>query len=213
MGTEEFWIPAAVAALGAGVQQVDAHHTAQQQDEQAAQGIRIQSQDQQKADSQVGQAIQKDQQSNPETARANATNAFINQLRANKANAIGGGTAPGAVSSRYTGDTNTAAQTVKDYGTNAATTQAGIMAPELQRQAEGQTSAQLASNLGEVGRQSQADAFLSNLRLRGVQNNPWMQAGGSILQGIGNGMASSGTYGTTKTPKSTGAGSGVIPNG
>lgn len=201
MGTEEFWIPAAIAAAGAGVQQVDQHRTAQQQDEQAAQGIRIQGADQQKADAQVGQNIQKLQQSSPETARANAANAFLSQLRRNSAVATGSGAVTGG-SSRYRADLNTSGKDVADYGASVADTQSRIMAPELQRQQEGQNAQQLASNLSEIGRQSSADQFLSQLRMRGLTGNPWLQAGGSILSGVGNGLASS--YGSKV--KTTGAG-------
>ena len=193
MGTEEFWVPAVIAAVGAGAQQVDAHNTAQRQDEQAAQGIRIQGADQQKADTQVAQNIQKLQGSSPEAARANAANAFITQLRRNSAESTGVPVAGG--SARYKGDIATSNQNITDYGNNLADTQASILAPNLQRQAEGQNSQQLAANLSEIGRQSQANAFLSQLRMRGITNNPWAQAGGSILEGVGNGMASSG-YGS-----------------
>ncbi len=199
MGSEAFWIPAAIAAVGTGVQQVDAHKTAQRQDEEAAQGIRIQGDTQQKADAQIAQNIKSLQGSSPEAARANAANAFITQLRRNSAESTGVPVAGG--SARYKGDIATSNQNVADYGANLADTQSRILAPNLQRQQEGQNSQQLAANLSEIGRQSQANQFLSQLRMRGITNDPWMQAGGSILEGVGNGMAASNYGTTTKTPK------------
>lgn len=199
MGSEAFWVPAAIAAVGAGVQQVDAHKTAQRQDEEAAQGIRIQGDTQQKADAQVAQNIKSLQGSSPEAARASAADAFLTQLRRNSASANGSQVVGG--SARYKGDIADSTQNVADYGAKLADTQSRILAPNLQRQQEGQNSQQLAANLSEIGRQSNANQFLSQLRMRGITGDPWMQAGGSILEGAGNGLASS-TYGTTKTPKS-----------
>lgn len=186
-------IGAAIAAAGAGLHSVDEQHKAQQQDEQAAQGIRIQGVDQQKADAQVAQNIQKLQGSSPEADRANAANAFLTQLRRNSAVATGAPVAGG--SQRYKGDIANSTQGVADYGGNLADTESRILAPNLQRQTEGQNAQQLASNLSEVGRQSNADQFLSQLRLRGITNNPWLQAGGSVLEGVGNGISSN--YGYT----------------
>ncbi len=200
MGTEAFWVPAVIAAAGAGVQQVDAHQTAQRQDEEAAQGIRIQGDTQQKADAQVAQNIQKLQGSSPDAVRANAANAFLTQLRRNSATATGSPVAGG--SARYKGDIANSTQDVADYGANLADTQSRILAPNLQRQQEGQNSQQLAANLSEIGRQSNANQFLTQLRMRGITPNPWAQAGGSVLEGVGNGMASSG-YGSPKVKPTT----------
>lgn len=196
MGTEEFWVPALTAALGAGVNQYENVQTARKQDEQAAQGIRIQSDKQQEANAQVGNAIQQVQQSTPDAQRAQVMNAFVSQLRANKANALGEGAPAGNTSARYKADTATAGQTVQDYGKQIATNEAGILAPQLQRQQEGQNQQQLATNLQQIGRQSQIDQFLNSLRIRGITPNPWVTAGGDILSGIGQGMAKNGGYKT-----------------
>jgi F0F1-type ATP synthase membrane subunit b/b' len=177
------------AAAGAALHSVNEHQVAQQQDEQAAQGIRIQAADQQKADDQVGQNIKNLQQSTPETARANAASAFLSQLRRNSTAAIGSGTVKGG-SARYNTDVNDASQNVLNYGANLADTQSRIMAPQLQRQQEGQNAQQLASNIGEIGRQSAANEFLTKLRMRGVVPNPWVDAASSSLSGYSGALAS-----------------------
>ena len=65
---------------------------------------------------------------------------------------------------------------------------ARIDAPAQQRQREGVADARVAMELDQIGRRSRADDYLAQLRLRGVQRNPWIDLA-SGLMGAGAGFA------------------------
>jgi hypothetical protein len=67
-----------------------------------------------------------------------------------------------------------------------------IDAPGRQRQREGFGFGRLASDLGTIGRASAGDDFLTQLRLRGIRENPWRQAAASVLQNYGGFLADTG---------------------
>lgn len=191
MGTEAAWVPLVISALGTGATVYSGREQAKDADAVAAQGIRQQASRQREADEQVSAEVGALEKSTPEAAREQATEAFMGQLRRTRGQAVTGGPA-GASSSRYSADLDEAGSDVQNFGSKVANTMARINAPGLQRQAEGQGFARLASNLSTVGRNSGGDAFLNQLRLRGVGKNPWLEGGGQILTGVGNGMAASG---------------------
>jgi hypothetical protein len=196
MGTEAAWVPLVISALGTGATAYSAREQAKDADQVAAQGIRQQASRQREADEQVSAEVGALEKSSPEAARQQATEAFMGQLRRTRGQAVSGGPT-GASSGRYNADLDEAGSDVQNFGSKVASTMARINAPGLQRQAEGQGFARLASNLSTVGRNSGGDAFLNQLRLRGVGKNPWLEGGGQILTGVGNGMAASG-YGMDK---------------
>jgi hypothetical protein len=194
MGTEAAWVPLVVAALGSGVQAYNVRQTAKEADNVAAQGIRQQGERQREADDRVSQEVNALEASSPEAARAQATEAFMGQLRRTRGNAVENG--PAGASARYGADLAGAEGDVADFGSRGADILARIGAPAQQRLAEGQGAGRLASDLGGIGRNAGGDAFLNNLRQRSVRNNPWLEAGGQILTGVGSGMAANqGRYG------------------
>lgn len=195
MGTEGVWVPLVISALGAGASAYNTRETAKEADEVAAQGIRQQAKNQEEADSRVNAEVNALEQSSPEASRAQATENFLGQLKRTRGQAVAGG--PSGASSRYNADLEGATNDVSTFGTKVADTLARINAPGLQRQAEGQGFNRLSSDLSTIGRNSGADAFLNDLRLRGVKRNPWIDAGASVAGGVSGGMASSG-YGSTK---------------
>lgn len=195
MGTEAAWVPLVLSAIGTGATAYTAHQTAKEQDRAAAQGIRQQAERQRQADERVSQEVNALEQSSPEAARQQATDAFMSQLRRTRQQAVTGG--PVGASDRYQTDMEQAGADVQDFGGKVAKTLARINAPTLQRIGEGQQFARLSSNLNQIGRFASGDDFLNQLRMRGIRANPWVQAGGQILTGVAGGMASSG-YGQSK---------------
>jgi hypothetical protein len=194
MGTEAAWVPLVMAAVGTGTQAYVAHEAAADQDKTAAMGIREQAAHQRQADERVSSEVSALEQSTPEAARAQATGAFMDQLRKSRSQAVPGGVA--GASSRYDEDLGAAGEEVQDFGSKVASTLARINAPGLQRQAEGQGFARLSSDLGGLQRSSTGDAFLNQLRLRGIKPDPWLSGAGELVTGVGGGMAANqGRYG------------------
>lgn len=199
MGTEALWVPAVIAAVGAGVQAKETHDVAKEQDEAAAQGIRTQAGRQREADARVQQEVNKLGESTPEDSQRQATDAFMQQLKRTRSQAHGGGSV-GAVSDAYNTDSANASTAVDQYGANRASVLGRISAPGLQRTAETVSRLRAGSELGQIGRNAAGDDFLNQLRMSQIQANPWVMAGGQVLQSAGSGMAASSGAGATKRP-------------
>lgn len=191
MGTEAAWVPAVIAAVGAGVQANETDQTARRQDENAAQGIRTQAGKQREADARVSQEVNKLGQSTPEDAQKQATDAFMEQLNRTKTQAVGERSA-GATSDAYNTDSAQANADVQKYGANRAGVLGRIAAPGIQRTAENVSRARAGTDLGLIARNSAGDQFLTQLRASQIHNNPWTMAAGQTIGAIGGGMAASG---------------------
>lgn len=199
MGTEALWIPAVLSAVGAGVQGYSSYQANKSQDEAAAQGIRTQDAHQRDADARVAQEVTKLQSSSPEDSQRQATDAFMDQLKRTRSQAHGADTV-GNTSDQFNADSASATADVDKYGANRAGVLGRINAPGLQRTAEGISRLRAGSDLGVIGRASAGDEFLTQLRARSIRPNPWTQAAGQVIGGIGSGMASNGAYGEGATP-------------
>jgi hypothetical protein len=201
MGTEALWVPAVIAAVGAGVQAKESHDTLKEQDEAAAQGIRTQAGRQREADARVAQEVDKLGQSTPEDSQREATNAFMEQLRRTRAQAHTGESV-GAVSDAYNADSADASAAVDKYGANRAGVLGRINAPGLQRTAETVSRLRAGSELGQIARNASGDDFINQLRMSQIRANPWVMAGGQVMQSYGqSAAASSGAGAASKVPK------------
>lgn len=211
MGTEAVWVPAVLAAVGSGIQAKEAHDTAKNMDQEAAQGIRLQGTHQRQADERVAQEVNKLQGSTPEDSQRQATDAFMSQLKRTRAQAHGGDQV-GAVSDAFTSGSAGANADIDKYGANRAGVLGRINAPGIQRQAETTSRLRAGTDLGLIGRASAGDQFLSQLRESQIRANPWTMAAGQVIGGAGSGMASSGGYGKKSKPYGgAGYGSGSVP--
>lgn len=182
----------AASALGAGVNAYNTDQTAKRQDETAAQGIMQQGVRQREADSAVNAEAERLKQSSPDDARNAATAQFMDQLRRSRSQAEGQPDVLGG--SRFGADTNAANAKNYDIASRAANVMGRINAPAQQRATEGQGIAQLASDIGGISRNSQGDAFLTNLRERGIRPDAGLSATGDIIGGIGSGIAANAKY-------------------
>ena len=193
MGTgAEFIVPALLAAGSAGVSYYNGRQTAKRQDNVVAQQIRQQGVRQQEADRAIASAMQERATQGAESDRAAIGSQYLDQVRAAQANAQRGLGQVGAVSNAYQQDANNAALGIGDYGARTADLMARIDAPTQQRQREGIADARTAMELDQIGRRSRSDDYLANLRLQGVQRNPWLDLASSAM-GIGAGyMAGTG---------------------
>lgn len=182
-------IPLALSALSAGAQVYNTREVQEDQNEIAAQGMLAQNAHQREADAQVAEGIGQLERSSPEASQREATNAFLDQLRRTRSQAVG---ESGIGGDAFRSDMDQVQSDITNYGNRNADIQGRINAPGLQRQQEGVVMGRVASNLGRVGRASNADQFLTQLRMGGAQRNPWIDAGSQIGSGVATGLAASG---------------------
>jgi hypothetical protein len=188
MGTEAFWIPAVIAAVGSGAEAYNQHQALSKQDTAEAQSI----QDQQKIAAQASQASNKTisdiQKSNPNQIAAKATGEYVDQLRRNAA----GSAQPGAssalapvagASSRYKGDVTKAQTESQSFGDTLAGQLGNIDAATRQRQNEALSMNTLGTNLNLLNAQSFGQNFVDQLRAQTAgQANPWVSLGAGLLK-------------------------------
>jgi len=191
MGTEAFWVPLAISALGAGASAYNTHQTAQRQEEVAQNASMKQQRKQQEADARLNSELDTLSASGPDAERKASLDGFLQQLRANAGTASGGSNVINA-SDRFKTDSATANAAIKNYGSGRADTLSRISAPGLQRQREGYDINRAVSDVQGIGRDANAEAFLSQLRLNSIRPDPWISAAGQLAQGVGSGMAASG---------------------
>lgn len=202
MGVETA-IMVGLAAAGAGAQYKAQDDMLKNQDREAAQGIRIQAEHQRQADQRIAQEIGSLEDSSPEAMQRQATDAFMEQLRRTR-NQAHGEESVGATSDAYNADSAQASSDIDAYGQNRAGVMGKINAAGLQRVAEGISRSRAGGDIDLIGRASNADNFMTQLRTQNIRANPWLMAGGQIMQGAAGGMASMGygaNTGTTPVPK------------
>lgn len=202
MGTEAAWVPAVVAALGAGASYVNTTRTANRQDEIAARNLRNQASRQRDADAKTRDLVMKTGQSNPDEAKKNMLGQFMQQISANAGQAQGGLINTSGASQEYRKDAQDAALGIKDYGARTADLISRIDAPRAQRRNEANMAANYGSEIDRIRRFSQGDDFLSRLAIQNTRRNPWLDA----FSGIASGYASA--YGG-----GTGTGAGASGGG
>ena len=190
MGTEAFWVPAVLAAVGTGASAYNSISANQRSQAQEAQGIQQQQALRQQAAGMVNKTIQNVAASNPAALQRQATGDFVSQLRTNAGatNPTLGGTqgTPGA-NPRFAQDVNAANNTVQQFGNTQAGDLATMSAAVRQRQQEGLAAGTLQTNLGLVGAQGGSDAFLTQLRAATAgQQNPWLTMGAGLVSGGAN---------------------------
>lgn len=154
---------------------------------------------QREADALVNREIQKVAVSSPEADRVAANEDFLSQLRRAKAGQVGDAATDAVAGDDYNADVNTGTSNVIDFGKKQSDIASRIAAPGRQRMREGFSGNRLNTQIGRIAREASGNDFLTQLRLRAIQPNPWVDAAANVGQGIAGGMASSG-YGVDKTP-------------
>lgn len=176
-----------LAAAGTGLNAYNTYRTGRDQDRQAAEGIRMQARRQQQADKEVASEIEKLENSNAAEKRAERLGQYMDQLARTRKSAEGGLTSL-VGGEDFQADLAEARGDVGQYGDVTAGMMAGFDAPGLQRESEGISQSRLASRLGLIGRQSEGDAWINELRMRAIRRNPWLDAGSSLLAGLASGL-------------------------
>lgn len=205
MGTEAIWIPLAISALGAGAGAYNTHQTAKRQEEVAQNASMKQQRKQQEADARLNSELDTLGTSGPDAERKASLDGFLQQLRANAGEAGGTSNVIGG-SERFKKDSAASGAAIKNYGTTRADNLSRISAPGMQRRREGFSINRAGDDVAGIGRDANAEAFLSQLRMNSIRPDPWITAAGQIAQGVGAGMAASGWGTAAGAAKGAGAG-------
>ncbi len=208
MGTEAFWVPALIAAVGTGAQAINQNNATQRGQNAEAQAIANQSQFKTQANSDVSQLTKAIAQNSPQQIQGQETGNFVNTLRKNEVGSTSSnagtdstnfgqpvsalGPASGA-SARYKSDTAKGQQQTQAYGNTYAGDEAAIDAAVRQRQNEGLAMQTLGTNLNQLQAQSYTQNFVDQLRAQtSGQPSPWV--------GLFSGLAQNGANAFSKNP-------------
>lgn len=201
MGTEEFWVPAVLAAVSAGGQYANQQNATSRQNASEVQAIANQQALQSKANGQVKALTSQIAQDSPNAIAAQATGQYVNQLRKNAAGTqTGNGNSSSILfgqptsslptnvkgSSRYNAGTAASQNETQQFGNTLAGEMGNIDAATRLRQNEGLGQQTLGTNLNLLGAQSATQSFVDQLRSSAAgQQSPWV----SLLSGVAGGAA------------------------
>jgi hypothetical protein len=227
MGTEAFWVPAVIAAVGTAAQGANQMAANKREQNSEVQAMDDQQQFRENANSQVKNLTQQIAQNSPDKIAQQETGDFVNTLRKNAA----GSAAPGATgsnpstnfggpvsalapasgaSSRYNTDTANSQKEVQDYGNTNAQEISAVDSAVRQRQNEGLALNTLGTNLNTLGAESYTKNFVDQLRSKTAgQANPWVSLFSGMLQNGASAYAKNPTM--FSTPNSVGGGQYIDP--
>jgi hypothetical protein len=224
MGTESFWIPAAIAAVGGGAEYVNQRNANNRQQDATVKGIQDQARIQSEAAGKASALTRQIAASNPNKIAGTATGAYVDQLRRNASAPGSSAIAPSVIgSSRYKSGVDQSAQNVANFGNTNASEMGNIDAAVRQRQNEGLAMQDLGTDLNGLGAKSYTTNFVDQLRQQQAGTaNPWVSLFAGMLKNYGlsaaGGAASKGSSlfgGAGKAASSAGggaldAGSGLL---
>lgn len=197
MGTEEFWIPAVLAAVGTGAQYANQSSANSRQQSDEVQALQNQQALTDKANGATRALTQQIAKDTPSKIAGQATGDYVSALRKNAVGSTLGGSTTGGTqtfgnstsslapasgaSSRYTADKASSQQEVQNYGDTYASEMGNIDAATRMRQNEGLGMQTLGTNLNTLGAASYGQNFVDQLRAQasGVAN-PWVSLVGGL---------------------------------
>lgn len=211
-------IPYVAMAAAAALQYDNTQRTARRQDSAAADAIRHQSGIQRQADARVGETVQRLAGSSSAASEKVRLDDYMQVLRRNKGT-VQAGLAPVIGSEAFKTDSAAAANDAQSYAQKTAGLMARMDAPGMQRQQEGFDYGKLATDLGLIGRDSQGQAFLDQVRMNGIRRSAKKDLAAGLLNayaGAAAGGASPQSYGygsgTPMVGSTTAAGGGYVYN-
>lgn len=199
MGTEEFWVPAAVAALSAGGEYVNQKQANDRQNDTEVAAMQHQQQLEDQANQASRTLTQKIAKDSPNQIAAKSTGDYVAALRKNAAGSTQGGSTKGGdqtfgastsslaptsgASSRFNTGAATAQKEVQDYGNTYAGEMGTIDAATRMRQNEGLDMQSLATQLNTLGAKSYGTNFVDQLRSQVAgQTNPWVSLASGLAR-------------------------------
>jgi hypothetical protein len=206
MGTEEFWVPAVVAALGTGAQYVNQKQANDRQNDSEIAAMQHQQEYQDQANQASRALTSKIAKDSPNQIAAKSTGDYVAQLRKNAAGSTQGGSTKGGdqtfgastsalapasgASSRYNAGTAASQKEVQSYGDTYANDMGQIDAASRLRQNEGIDMSSLATKFNTLGAKSYGTNFVDQLRSQVAgQANPWVALASGLAQNGANAYA------------------------
>lgn len=177
-----------LTAVGGGAGYVNDRNALKRQDRQAAEGIRRQSELSRKSNTRINEQVQDIAGNTGEAERAQALDGFLNALRQSDESATGALPNVAGANTRYAEDVSAGRSKVRSEGVDRAGRLSRIDAPLYQRMNEGHRVGRTAADIGELGRQSTAEDYLTRLRVASEQPNALIGALAKTLQGVGSGL-------------------------
>lgn len=214
MGTEEFWVPAVMAALGTGASFVNNKQADQRSNNAEVAALQNQQALTDKANAATRGLTQQIAKDTPTQIAGKATGDYVSQLRKNAAGSTQGGSTGGGAqtfgastsslapaagaSSRYGKDAGASQQEVQKYGDTYAGEMGDIDAATRMRQNEGLATQTLGTNLNTLGAASYGQNFVDQLRAQASgKANPWVNLVSGLMS---NGAGAAATYYGGKAP-------------
>lgn len=183
-------LPLLLSAAGSGAQLINSNEAQHQQDRIASETLRRNAGANRRGGERVSQEIKAVAESSPDAERAAADADFTAALK--KAQLQSGGDAlggPGGASTRFEDDLGLARTAAEGEGKALAGRIAAIDAPQYQRTRENIGFANAGTDLSLLADQNRGQDFLDQLRLSRATPNAGVDAAGSLLTGLGAGMA------------------------
>lgn len=119
---------------------------------------------------------------------------------------------PGA-SKAYKSEQGTASTTANDYVGALAKSAATTEGTQLERVGEGEGIASTASNLGLLNTQSNEQNYVTQLKMKAVTANPWLNSLGMLLKGAGAAYGAAGALGGAASAGGTQAAGDALGDG
>jgi hypothetical protein len=157
------------------------------QDQITAQGIAAQNQLQKQGESAVTNTTNSLAQSNAAVQKKSAQQLGAYQTALEQAQPLSSSASPAVpgASSAYNAEKAKASTSASDYVNAIANSAATTEGTQLERVGEGQQMASTATQLGDLQRQSNEQNYVTQLKVRATQANPWITSLGALLQGAG----------------------------
>lgn len=197
MGTEGAWIPLVASLVTAGAQYADNRQQQKRADRIALQSLQQTGERQRRADQVTNQMLSEMAESTPDAERTGTLRGFLEQLNRASPRAQEGVRGAGGESEAFRQDAASAALGIEQSGREYADRASRLDAPALQRQREANTRFDRAMDIGMIGREQEGADRQTDLRLRGIRSNPWLQALAAAASAYGSSYqpAAGATYG------------------
>lgn len=209
MGAEVL-IPLLIAGASTGAQLYNTNRTERKQDNQLASSIRRQGKKQAEADKRVDEEVRNLEQSTAQEERRERLGQYMQTLERGKQTS---GFLPNVGGDAFQADSAEAQAGVQAQAASDAGLASRIDAAGMQRQGEAFGFGRLGTDLQRIGRESQGDAYIDELRLRMIRRNPWIDAASQFGMGAAGALMGAGQVKPDLTPTAYGGKAVYRPTG
>jgi len=177
-----------LSAASSGATAVNNNQALRRQDRQAAEGIRRQSRISQDANTRVNSQIDDVANATGAEQQEQSLDGFLNALRTSRDSTEGALSPVAGADPRFAERVSAGRADLVASGTERAGLLSRIDGPLRLRQTEGDNFRRTASDLGELRRQSNAEEFLTRLRVSEERPNEFVDALASVGKGVGSAL-------------------------